>query len=276
MTDGPISADENELGDLLGVYRGQGTASLIAKLLGGAVFALASVGLVGWAAFSTFRDLGNLAEDGAFAVFFMPGLLCFLGLAILPFGAWLLISVRKSIGLSARAYTEGFAITRRGKTDIFRWEDVSEFIIAPYTIGSTRAGRAHYLSYHVKRKDGLTVVLDQADMPGAPVLGERVANEVSERLLPRMIAAIERGELLTFGDRQSGFTVSRRGIQRKDAVLAWGEIAGVRLDARGNGLIIMQRGAPDKRDRRWARFLLSGIPNAAVFVKLVNQVRSQR
>lgn len=275
MTDETILADEQDLGERLREYRGQGIVSWIGKLIFGAAFGLGSLALIGWAIYSLVRGLGNLADDGAFGVFFMPGIYCFMGAAMLPFGAWLLLSVYNSMGLSIQAHAEGFTITRRNKTDVFHWEDIAEYTIAPYSLGSARTGQTHYLSYHVKRKDGLKVVLDQANLPGTPEFGPRLVAQVSERLLPAAVEAFERGEQLTFGEQQSEFTVSKEGIRNKKGLLGWAEVAGITLDIRGNKLHIMRRGAPGKRDRPWARLLLSAVPNATVFVKLVEHIRSR-
>jgi hypothetical protein len=196
-----------------------------------------------------------------------------MGLAALPFAAWLFLGAYNSIGLCVRAYADGFTVSRRNTTDVFRWEDVSTVRVVPYEIGSGRA-RTHYLAYHVTREDGAKAALDQANLPGVPTLGARVVEEVSARLLPAVIQAYERGEEITFGEHGSAFTVSKQGLRRRDDLLAWDDLSGVAPDLQRNRLYIVQRGAPGKRDRTWARPLLSTVPNAAVFVKLVEHIRS--
>jgi hypothetical protein len=269
------NSTNDELGDLLAEYGGQGIASLVGKLIVGAVFGLGGLGLIGWAVFSAIRDLGNLERDGAFLVFFVPGILCFMGVAILPIGAWMLMSVRNSLGLKVRVYAEGFAITRRGKTDLLRWDGISEVTIAPYVFGSARTGQTRYLSYHVQRRDGLKVVLDQANMPDAPTVGKRIVEEASERLFSEMLEAFDRGGQLAFGEGKSRLIVCKQGIQYKSKTLIWEEVAGVALDLKGNWLTIEQRGAPGKKGKRWARVFLSTVPNAPVLVRLIEQGKSQ-
>jgi hypothetical protein len=272
MAQSPLPLDEQELGNPRGTYTSRGIVSKAGRLIAGVAFALGGLALLVLAIRSIVQALGD--HEGLVLVCLFPGLYGFLAVMTFGFAAWLLRGLYNSLGLRVRLYAQGFAIDRRGHTDLFRWDEIDEFRIAPYTLGSARTGQVNYLSYHVRRKDGHKAVLDEADLPGTRTIGDVLCAKVSARMLPAMIAAFERGEAIQFGELKSGFSVSQAGIQHKGNLLTWEEVDSIQLNIDRNSLQIVRRAAPGKKARAWAKFFLSAIPNSTAFIKLVDHVRS--
>jgi len=183
------------------------------------------------------------------------------GLPVALIGVVALLGRQRRRDLCVRLFTDGFTRTLGGQTVAVRWDEVTEVW---QNVIQTYRGSAHTNTtniYTVRLTDGRKFVFnDQVDKIAG--LGAALQQQCAARMLPRVHATYNAGEVITFGP----FGVSRSGITKGNTTLPWQQVEQVEL--RQGVLHIRKKGA--RRD--WAFAMASKIPNLPVLMVLVKQL----
>ena len=127
---------------------------------------------------------------------------------------------------------------------------------------SNQTNNAAY-AYTIRRVDGKTFALT-TELSNLALLGERLEDEVTRRLLPRAIATYKSGAPLYFGD----IAVMPQGIsaRRGGKLLAWDKIENVTL----NDATVSIHRKGNSRD--WETMDIAEVPNASIFKGIVDYI----
>jgi hypothetical protein len=259
LMDQPLSAEARQLGALRVEYSlGGGLGK--AALRGGLALLGALALFFGGVFFQSLPGPANPkpeAQRGLQIVLIVCG-------AVL-FGGALAFFLPAYLGRHGRVlvFDLGIVYLRRGKPQVFRWDEVEEFW--------EFKGAAHGMYMHycqVVLNDGQKFVVTEQELKDAEVEALRglVREEVRKSLWPRLVAAFNAGETVRFGKME----VNSRGLRWQDGFLAWDKIHAVEFDEKGH----VQVTGPGKRLRLSAHF--DETPNVSLFVALVNGFLRER
>lgn len=148
--------------------------------------------------------------------------------------------------------TEGLLRTYENTTESIRWDEIGELWCdrrGTYTF--SRADSTHFIVNHVFRHSG--------------ELGATIEEEVTRRMLPRLLIAYQRGETLHFGPVQ----VNRRGIKTSEQALPWYEVGEIK-EHMGIVAIMQKAGSP------WSYVPMKQIPNFCVLEALIETLLEQQ
>lgn len=238
--------DVAQFGAPLGEYRGG--AARIFYIIGGLI-TLALGALMALAATGT-SDVGGQVALAIVGVLFI-------GAAGYLF--WLVIG---TFGARVELYQGGFSATKRGKTTVAAWGDVSS--ITQQIIRQRYYGIPIWTSYSYRLtlNNGEKVRFTEA-LGKVGQMGETMQRQITHELTPRALEALRTGASLPFGK----LSVNPMGIANGAETLPWGEISGVTIQ---NGVVNI--GKQGKR-LRWAAQSVAKTPNAYVFLSLVDMMR---
>jgi hypothetical protein len=240
------NAQSHNLGTLIAEHHSNSKAQSEALLVGWCfIIAGAFMALVGWQV-----SKGEWPEL----------LIAAVGLPLVAIGAAVLIGRQRRRDLSVRIFTDGFARTLAGQTDVVRWDDVAEVVqnvIQTYR-GNVRTNTTH--TYTVRLTDGRKFVFN-SQLDKIAGLGSTLQQKCTAVMLPRAREAYQAGERVDFGP----LSVSHAGIAKGNATLPWEQFE--EIDLREGVLHIRKKG--ERRD--WAFAMASKIPNLPVLMALANQ-----
>lgn len=120
--------------------------------------------------------------------------------------------------------------------------------------------------YKIQRYDAQSrMLIVHYGYKGNIELGNKIENKIVDRLLPQAKQDIEEGRIVQFGY----FKISQHGISAGKRTLPWEQVG--EFSVSNGEVTIKQRGEP----LRWARRVISDIPNFAVFRKLVEAMQQR-
>lgn len=203
--------------------------------------------------------LGGILLGIYLASLYGSGQLCFsvAGLISCLLGVlWFVLSKRQS-DLRVLVFPEGLSYTKRGKTDIIRWDDVAT--VKQNITRHQQGGTTHV--YTVQLTDGRKHTFSDG-LAGVQNLGNTIQQEVTRRILPRAVEAYGAGETIPFGK----VSISKDGITRGKETLSWDQIKGVKLD---RGVISIKKEA---KWLRWSSVRVAETPNVFVLLAIVDRI----
>ncbi len=185
-------------------------------------------------------------------------MLCFsaAGLIGALLGVLLLVASRRQ-DQRVLVFPEGLSYTKRGKTNIIRWDDVASF---SYNVTrQRRAGTTHV--YTVRLTDERKYVFSDA-LANIVGLGNTIREETTRRILPRVLEAYNADETISFGK----LSISKAGITKGKQTLPWDQVKGVKVE---RGFVSIQK---EGKRPRWASVGVAETPNVFVFLALAEQI----
>lgn len=161
-------------------------------------------------------------------------------------------------------YSEGFAYTRGGKLDAFRWENIESalYSVTRRYMNGIYMGTQH--KYTVLGTDGRKVVLNDR-ITSIERLGEIISEMVTRVKLPEALASIQAGNTLSFGP----LSVSLQGVSNGKETLSWEQVTAFQVSS---GIITVRKGG---KWLSWSAVPVAKIPNVFVFLALVDAIRKQ-
>lgn len=159
-------------------------------------------------------------------------------------------------------FSEGLIRAKGRQGDVMRWEQIEA--VWEKIVRYRRSLIPFYktYTYTVRRGDGAQFKFPSA-LKGNKLLGQTLQQEVTRRLLPRVIAAYDGGSPVNFGP----LTVSAQGISKGPLSVPWSQVG--QVDFRRGWMLVRRQGSLLATCRTRA----SSIPNLQVFVQLVEYGR---
>jgi hypothetical protein len=235
-----------QLGAPLAEYRGGFTGRAIGAIIGGVI--LVGIFGVAWVAEAS----SDPASSVIFAIF---------TLLSLAFLAWAIISPLQSSNWRVYVFNQGFVFLKGGQPDIFRWAEIRAIwqqITAYYRYGF-RTRTTH--KYTIERADGHRIVLNDR-IKNVAELGNGLSRQISEFMLPHMIAAYNAGNVITFGP----LSVSKQGVSNGREMLPWPSIKEIGVN---RGYVSVRK---EGKWLNWSTVAVANIPNFAVFMALTRYI----
>ena len=197
-------------------------------------------------------------------VFTLLGLIFFIGSFLVlgtgtffpPFLVGLIPPMLHFLNRSWQVYLckEGLISTRKGLTDIIRWDEVTVVLVGPG------------ISYTLRRADGKELLFDDT-LRDVKDLGEIIVKETTRYLLPQALTSYAAGSTVFFGE----LSVNQQGLLKGKVALPWNQVESMRTVLMGTGssqyqaLVIRQKG---KSLRPWATIPVAAIANYMLFREL--------
>jgi hypothetical protein len=175
-------------------------------------------------------------------------------------------------------FEAGLVRRRAGATpEVFRWDQTTTVMYSTTHVHYNRVYQRTDFRYELTRSDGRVLRIDDHYLDpalskrGSPttwkyrlaMLGQAAARQVAQAQLPGALAALQRGQSLTFGD----IVINMSGIASKQNATPWSSIRAVEVN---KGIV---------RIRKEGKFLplpkrpVSKIPNVLLFVALADTLR---
>jgi hypothetical protein len=232
-----------QLGTATAEYRPKTRRLIVNKILG-AVLAAAGVLLV-------FVDMLQRHPSGMFV----------LGGVLLALGLWVFWTSVRDAGLRVLVFADGLSYTARGKTEICRWDDITEVVqqVTKHYTNGIYTGTTHI--YTVRRTGAPELKLNDA-LDNVEQLGNEVQQQAYRRLMPRAIETFRSGGVVQFGKLK----VSQQGLSNGKETLPWSEVKGVKLE--GGVVSVAKQG----KWLNWASATVAQTPNIFVFAGLVDAI----
>ncbi|MEM7114488.1 MAG: DUF6585 family protein [Chloroflexota bacterium] len=166
-------------------------------------------------------------------------------------GSWLTWTSWREDELTIRLFRDAIMAVRNGRSVIMRWDDVTRLNMR---LSSNGQGMATTWLYQLQDVAGqkLTVTFSEGKRNR---LGQTIQQEISERLLPQTLMALEAGLSVPFGSVR----LSQHGLSYQQCHLAWTEIADVLMTNRH--LVVIKR-----QGEIWVQVALWEVPNPSVCV----------
>jgi hypothetical protein len=169
-------------------------------------------------------------------------------------------------GLRLELREHGLVYRVRRAETVMLWDDVSSVTVTRRNIRRWARDRCVLVA-----RDGGRLVLSDP-LQNIAALCSRVEEETVRRLLPRAMADLQAGHALAFGP----FEVTKDGLAHASRGLAWNDVAdalamkGVLVVSDRHGIRVLP-----KRDGiiAWAKAPCDQVPNAAVLLRLVQQLK---
>ncbi|MGI5166892.1 DUF6585 family protein [Spirillospora sp. CA-253888] len=176
--------------------------------------------------------------------------------------AWILArGALRGRGTVVTLHNGGLAVTRSGRSDIYVWDD----LVAVAVSGVQRARHARTRwRFTVATARGGTLEFGD-ELPDVRLLGEAVIAEVTERAVPRALAALEAGRTVRFGP----FAVGPGGVDKEGRRVPWAALRDVVI---ANGVVAV-RSADGVRE---LTALTGYTPNAVALAELCRRITAGR
>jgi hypothetical protein len=192
------------------------------------------------------------------------------GLILPPLGAYFLWLAAQTPNLSRKQaarrlhlFEHGLAeVGKNGEVSVFRWDAMTALqeITERYANG-VYVGTTYVYTLH--REDGTTLkVTGFYDQPER--WGPALQQEITRAQLPGLLAGLEQGGTLTYGD----LSVNLGGVATAKGSLTWPEIEKVEIS---QGVLVLRRTG---KKLPWARVPVKKIPNFFLFLALVDRLRN--
>lgn len=159
-------------------------------------------------------------------------------------------------------YEHGLVDSCRGKLLVMRYDNINSLFqkIVTTKISGIEAGTDYV--YTLKAQNGGTLVINQHKEAG-----EYTRNQTFERLMPKAIETYEAGGEVSFGS----LTVSKQGLSSRKGTLPWLEFHSIEVN---NGRVNIGKKKENGNLRHWVSTEFTEIPNAYVFLTLVDKIHS--
>jgi hypothetical protein len=155
-------------------------------------------------------------------------------------------------------YPEGFVLLEGETRTIVRWNEITA-LHSPVNAGD----------YHIETRDGRRVPIRHGVKDYSGLIGSVVARVTSE-IIPPLQSALQAGETVTFGP----FEVRREGIGYKGKILAWDNVAVLRVEIGALGRRLRLRACGSLLP--WCFCNLESFPNGVLFPDLLRAVCPSR
>lgn len=185
-----------------------------------------------------------------------------LALAVAGMG---LVAAHRQRGLSVDLHAGGLVHRHGRRVRVWPWEDVTALYVSAVRARLHGVPMGTVRRYTLQHRDGTRVLLTGA-LADVDELAARLEAETGRRLLAQACAQVTAGLGVPFGKR---LTVTHQGVLHRGQPLAWGALREV--DVR-EGVISLR--AEDQRCS-WAEVPYAEVPNARVFLDLVNRLREE-
>jgi hypothetical protein len=236
-----IPVEANDLGTPTAEYTRDGVRQ--ALNLVGSVFVI-SIGVM-----TMFGGLATALSGGSDAFLFIG-----LALVYVVPGLWWFISTLRKRGLRVLVFPEGLTYTRRGQTEVIRWDDVASVWQAITRVQHTFTVRK--CTIHLQ--DGSKHTFNNA-IRNVEQLINTIQQQATPRILERVDEAYNAGQTVPFGK----LSISQAGISRGGKTLPWDQVKRVTVD---KGVItIRKQGSLLK----WASVNVAETPNFFAFASMV-------
>jgi hypothetical protein len=157
----------------------------------------------------------------------------------------------------ARLYTGGLSVTGPGGEADYTWDELESV-----TVSGRRSGPRVRWCFTVVADDGSVLRLED-DIPDVRTLGVAVAEEVTARIVPRHLAAVQAREAVYLGP----FTVDLDGVEKDGERLPWKAVDDVVIS---NGMVSVHACT----GRMDLMALASQMPDALAFAALCHRLRN--
>ncbi|MDL4772750.1 DUF6585 family protein [Actinomadura xylanilytica] len=127
-------------------------------------------------------------------------------------------------------FTGGLVVDEPGGTLAYGWDDLASVTVSG--VRPAARARTRWRVTAVAGEDGRVLAFGD-ELPDVRALGETVAAEVTRRLVPRALEAVEAGETVRFG----AFSVDRDGVGKEGERVAWPAVREVLIE---NGMVTVQ------------------------------------
>jgi hypothetical protein len=188
----------------------------------------------------------GLSVEGTFAhewIAFIPIIIVIILVSVL------LETTRWLHGLRMVVCTEGLIRVWNEQIASIRWDEIRELWLD---------GRGVYT---FSRTDGTRFIINHV-FQHAEELGATIEKEVTQRLLPALLKAYYRGDVLCFGI----FSVSQRGLSAEGQTLPWSELDEFLVQ---RGVLLIKQ---NKMKRNWLAVSLRDTPNLCVLEALIQHI----
>lgn len=180
-----------------------------------------------------------------------------LSLVLCGFCVWALLNQKD---IQVRIYENGLTYTRGAKMQTFRWDKI-ELLWTKIVDNYVNGLRVRTTAYTLQKANGEKVILSHA-IENIERVGERVNEETFRRIYPRSLQTIENGGDVSFGK----FALTPKGIQNGKDFIGWQDVKEAEVKE-GKIRVLQQTGG------KWASILYGNLPNAPVFLALVEQMK---
>ncbi len=248
----------------LGAPREEYRFKIVRTLLGGLLLLALGVGAIAFIfisehlSFAT-MDFSAVDTGGDFWLFVI------VGLVLLACGVWSWINLFLNFDLRVIVCEQGVVRTKRGQTDVVRWEHVDAFwqaVTKRYTNG-IYTGTTHI--YTLRRSDGAVFKFNDT-INKVETLGNTLQREVTRVLLPRFIYAYNAGSTVTFGP----LSINQQGISNSKEMLPWSAVKDLQVR---KGIVSVKK---EGKWFNWSTVGVARIPNFYVFMALVDYASKGR
>lgn len=161
-------------------------------------------------------------------------------------------------------YSEGFAFTRGGKLDAFRWEQVESMwqSVTKRYMNGIYTGTQH--KYTIRSIDGREVILNDR-ITNVGKLGGIIGDMVTRVKLPEVISAYKAGSVVSFGK----LSVGMQGVSNGREWISWDQIKDIQVN---NGVVTVKK---EGKWLSWSSIRVADIPNIFIFFALVRAIMKQ-
>jgi hypothetical protein len=167
-------------------------------------------------------------------------------------------------------YEQGIIDRRKSLAQVVKYSEIAE-LWSLNRLDAAPFVRVHREEYKVKTFDGKVYRFIQT-INGIREVGDYLQYQVLQHQFSRVIAQLDQDAMLQFGKLK----LSRDGLHQGKKILPWAELAAVGFESVSSGgnrfvsLVIRQQGAK----YAWASYPRERFPNIALFMALVEQMRS--
>ncbi|GAA3968207.1 hypothetical protein GCM10023085_58290 [Actinomadura viridis] len=154
-------------------------------------------------------------------------------------------------------FTGGFVLETGRETAVHPWDELVS--VTASGVRHAAQGRTRY-RFLVGTVDGREIRLGD-ELPDVRELGERVAAEVTRRVLPAQLARVRAGEPVRVGP----FTVDADGVAKEGERVPWPAVGEVGAD---NGVVYVH----SRDELRSLTAIAARMPNAVAFVQLCHRL----
>lgn len=184
-----------------------------------------------------------------------------IGVFVVFYGATRLVVYRREKSLVIGLYQNGLIYrSYKGGTAVL-WDDIQS--VTAGVLANMAAHETHY-TILIQTRSGREISIRTSNriLTEIGIINNAIQRQVTNRLLPRSMEAFKTGRTLAFGS----LLVNRAGIRSGDKRIPWAEVEVVELK---NGVVhIRQR----NQGRNWSSMVAGSLPNALVFLGIVDQV----
>ena len=175
---------------------------------------------------------------------------------------WCYISFRHS---GVKVYANGLFVTQRGREQIFPWDEISALyvdVVVRVINGRESTGRIYTIHKFNGEKVRLTTIIKQVEE-----IAQRVGTETYQRMFPGWLAGLQK-DAYPDGLAFEPFRLRRDVLLQGNESLPVAQIGSVEIN---DGKILV---SPRDAGIPWAKVPYNKVPNAAIFLSLLEALRA--